>query len=71
MTKRYLTQLESGELADLARRLNEMIDAGELVILFQPDAKRTAFEFQAMQSTLTGETGILAIASVQGAQNGG
>lgn len=66
MTKRYLTPLESGELAELAQRLNRMIEDGELVILFQPDAKRTAFEFQAMQSTLTGETGLLAIASVKG-----
>jgi len=70
-TRRYLTTLETGELAELAQRLNRMIDAGELVILFQPDARRTAFEFQAMQSTLTGETGLLAIAQVEGAHNGG
>jgi hypothetical protein len=64
MTKRYLTTLETGELAELAQRLNSMVDSGELLVLFQPGAAETSFKFQALESTRTGERAILAIAKV-------
>lgn len=62
--KPYLTQATTGELAELAQRLNAMIDSGEMLVLFQPDATETSFKFQALESTRTGEKAILGIAKV-------
>ena len=61
---RRLTPLVEGEHADLAARLNGMVTAGDLVILFQPNSPRTEFAFQAI-ATPSGKHGILAIARVQ------
>ena len=60
-----MTTLATGELADLAAQLNGMIEAGTLVIVFQPYARRTEFAFRAMR-TIDGDEGILAIAKVAG-----
>jgi len=62
--KQRLRPLCDGEHAELAARLNAMVEAGEMLVLFQPDATETSFKFQALESTRTGEKAILGIAKV-------
>ena len=57
--------LTTGELADLAARLNRMITDDELVIVFQPRADKTEFGFMAVESG-SGKQGIIAIGKVAG-----
>lgn len=60
-----MKQLFEGEHADLAARLNGMVEAGQLVVIFQPHAAQTEFAFQAV-ATGDGQTGIIGIAKVAG-----
>ena len=57
--------MTEGQHAELAARLNAMVEAGDLVILFVPHADSTEFCFQAV-GTADGRTGIVGLAKVKG-----
>ena len=57
--------LTTGELADLAARLNGMVENGSLVVIFQPRSDKTEFAFMAVESG-SGRQGIISIAKVAG-----